>query len=336
MHERAQKGVGVHLVRAHTRVAARPVIVLGGLSIALAGAVVLALGHGAYGVPVGTVIDVVANHLGIDAGAVDAQQDAVLWTIRLPRVVLGLLVGAALASGGAALQGLFRNPLADPGIVGVQSGAAVSAVAAIVFGFTSVGFLVLPFVAFAGGLATTLIAYALARFGGRTEVVTIVLTGLAVNAIAGAGIGFLFFLADDEELRGAVFWTLGSLGTATWGKITIAAPFVLVSVAGLVWLAQRLDVLVLGDDAARHLGLHPERSRRLLIALTALATGAAVAVSGMIGFVGLVVPHVVRLVVGPGHRLLVPASALAGATLLVLATWPHAPSPSRRSCRSAC
>jgi iron complex transport system permease protein len=138
-------------------------------------------------------------------------------------------------------------------------------------------------------------------------------------AIAGAGIGFLFFLADDEELRGAVFWTLGSLGTATWDKITIAAPFVLVSVAALVWLAQRLDVLVLGDDAARHVGLHPERSRRTLIVLAALATGAAVSVSGMIGFVGLVVPHVVRLVVGPGHRLLVPASALAGATLLVLA-----------------
>ncbi len=293
---------------------------LGGLSALLLVAILLGVGIGAVRVPPGQVAAVLAGKLGIDLGiAVDPQQEAILWAIRLPRVALGALVGGGLALAGATLQAIFRNPLADPGLIGVASGASLGAVAAIVLGLSALGGLTLPVAAFAGGLVATLVVYAFARFEGRTEVVTLLLTGLAVNAIAGAGIGYLVFRATETEVRDAVFWTLGSLGGATWTTVLSALPFVALGTLVMPAFARQLNLLLLGEREARHLGVDTERVRLVLIVLVALTTGAAVAVAGTVGFVGLIVPHLVRLVAGPDNRIVLPACALAGAALLVLA-----------------
>jgi iron complex transport system permease protein len=293
---------------------------LAGLTALLVVAVLLGVGIGAVPIAPRQVIAIVAAHAGLDLGvAYTPEQDAVLWAIRLPRVVLGALVGAGLAVAGAALQGIFRNPLADPGLIGVSSGASLGAVLAIVVGVSAAGAFALPAAAFVGGLAATFVVYAFARSGGRTEVVTLLLTGLAVSAIASAAIGFLLFTATDAELRSVVFWSLGSLGSATWPSVAGAAPFVLAGVLLVPLFARPLDLLLLGEREARHLGVDTERVRLAVITLAALATGAAVAVAGVVAFVGLIVPHLVRLAAGPGHRVVLPASALGGAALLLLA-----------------
>jgi iron complex transport system permease protein len=254
--------------------------------------------------------------VGLNVGYTE-QQEAVLWAIRLPRILLAALVGGALALAGAVMQGIFRNPLADPGLIGVSSGAALGAVAAILFGVTALGPATLPVAAFAGGLLATLAVYVCARHGGRIEVVTLVLTGIAINAIAGAAIGFGTFLADDAQLRSIVFWSLGSVGGATWTAVAAIVPAMAFGFLLLPWWGRQLNLLVLGEREARHLGLETERTRFLLIVLSALVTGAAVSVAGVVGFVGLVVPHIIRLIAGPDHRVLLPASALGGAVLLL-------------------
>ncbi|HEY7707776.1 MAG TPA: iron chelate uptake ABC transporter family permease subunit [Gaiellaceae bacterium] len=295
-------------------------LLLGGLVVAVVASVLLGAGIGAVDIPARQVIAVIAGKLGLDLGiTVSPENEAILWAIRLPRVALGLLVGAGLAVAGATLQGIFRNPLADPGLIGVSSGASLGAVGAIVLGLSGLGAATLPVAAFAGALVATFAVYALARFEGRTEVVTLLLTGLAVNAIAGAGIGYLVFQATDSEIRDAVFWTLGSLGGATWTVVLSAAPFVLLGVFLMPAFARELNLLILGEREAAHLGVATERLRVVLIALVALTTGAAVAVAGTIGFIGLIVPHLVRLAAGPDNRIVLPASALAGAALLVFA-----------------
>ncbi|HET9444078.1 MAG TPA: iron ABC transporter permease [Acidimicrobiales bacterium] len=293
---------------------------LGGLTVVLAATILVSAGVGAVPIRPLQALAMLADRAGLHLGvAYSAQQDAVLWAIRLPRVVLGTVVGAGLGLSGAALQGVFRNPLADPGLIGVSSGAALGAVAAIVLGLGAVGAATLPVAAFAGGLAATLAVYALARRDGRTEVVTLVLTGVAVNAIVGAGIGLLTLLADDQQLRSLVFWSLGSLGSATWPAVAASAPLVALGLVLIPRFAVSLNLLVLGEREAFHLGVHPERVRMALVALCALTTGAAVAAAGIVGFVGLVVPHLVRLAWGPDHRLALPASALGGAIAVVVA-----------------
>lgn len=284
-------------------------------------AVLVSLGVGALPIAPAQSLAILADRLaGIDLGvAYDARQEAVMWSIRLPRVLLGVLVGAALGVAGAALQGVFRNPLADPGIVGVSSGASLGASVAIVGGVGALGSLTLPALAFAGALGAALLVYAVARRGGRTEVVTLVLTGLAVVAVVESAVGLLTSLADDDQLRDLTFWRLGSLGGATWDAVAMAAPLVLATVLLTPFLARPLDLLSLGEREAGHLGVDTERVRVAAIALAALGVGAAVAVAGTVVFVGLVVPHMVRLLAGPRHATLLPASAVGGALLLVLA-----------------
>ncbi|MGN6238914.1 MAG: FecCD family ABC transporter permease [Cellulosimicrobium cellulans] len=264
------------------------------------------------------VLGSVLHRLGLDLGPLPSHPngDAALWTIRFPRVVMAMTVGAALATAGAVMQGVFGNPLAEPGVVGVSAGAAVAACSTIVFGITVLGPWTIAVAAFVGGLLTTLLVYALARSQGRTEVVTLVLTGVAVNAVCGAGLAFLTFLGDTQAREQIVFWQLGSLNGTRWPYVAIVLPLVLVGIGVAVVLARRLDLLSLGERAARHLGVDVERLRIVCIVAVALLTGAAVAFCGIIAFVGLVVPHLVRMVVGPGHRVLVPASALGGAVLL--------------------
>ncbi len=244
----------------------------------------------------------------------------------MPRIVLGILTGAVLALSGAALQGLFRNPLADAGLLGVSSGAALGAVAFIVLAGSLppawqalAGRHGLPLAAFAGGLAVTLVAWQLARDGSGTSVTTLLLAGIAINALAGAGTGLLTYIASDEELRSLTFWTMGSLAWANWQDLAIITPWLLGGMALLVPLANPLDAFLLGENVAAHLGYPVERIKMALILITAVMVGAAVSMAGPIGFIGLLVPHLIRSLTGTSHRSLLPLSALAGALLMVSA-----------------
>jgi iron complex transport system permease protein len=291
-----------------------------GLAGLLVVAAVASLALGAFEIPPRSVVGILFDRAGIDLGLpFTPAQDAVLWQIRLPRTILGVLVGGALGIAGACLQSAFRNPLAEPAVIGVSSGAAVGAVGAIVLGTTFLGTRTIPALAFVGALVAVLVVYLAARSYGRTEVVTLILTGVAVSVIASAATGLLTYLADDEELRGIVFWTLGSLAGATWSTVGAVAPIIAVGVIGLACCARPLNLLTLGDREAAHLGVHVDRVRLVVIVLSALVTGAAVAVAGIVGFVGLVVPHLIRLIVGPDNRVLLPGSVLGGAALVLLA-----------------
>ncbi|MCE4266989.1 FecCD family ABC transporter permease, partial [Rhodococcus globerulus] len=245
--------------------------------------------------------------------------EVTLWEVRFPRVVLAICVGAALGCSGALLQGVFANPLAEPGVIGVSSGAAVGASAVIVVGGNFVAGWAIAAAAFVCGLLTTAIVYLFARHEGRTEVVTLVLTGVAVNAFAGGLIAFFTFIASPSARDQIVFWQLGSLNGATWNSVLVVAPMTVVGIAATMAIASRLDLLALGEHAARHLGVNVERLRQLAVLIVALLVSASVAFTGIILFVGLVVPHLMRIVVGPGHRALIPASALTGALVLLLA-----------------
>jgi iron complex transport system permease protein len=296
---------------------APPVLVAGSAGL-LVVAVVLGVGIGAYPIAPWDTARILLAHVGLPV-AVDPQQDAILWAIRLPRVLLGILVGGALAVSGAALQGVFRNPLADPTIVGVASGASVGAVAAILVGLSGAFYGGIQAAAFCGGIVAVLAVYALARHEGRTETITLVLVGVAVTAVAGALVGLMIAGADDDQLRDIVFWSLGSVGGATWPLVVATVPFVAVGAAVALSQSRTLDLLSLGEREAAHLGIAVERSRLVLVLALALATSAAVAAAGIVAFVGLIVPHVVRLVGGPSHRVVLPVSLLAGGALLALA-----------------
>ncbi len=280
----------------------------------------LSLTMGAAGLGPGRLLAVLGGQPLTVAEAV------VLYDIRLPRLAMGLLVGGALAVSGALLQGLFRNPRADPGIVGVGAGASLGAVLAIVLGGAlpagvialTAGQLV-PLAACVGGWLFTMALYRLASSQGRTQVATLLLAGIAMGAMAAAGIGVLIYLADDTQLRDLTFWSMGSLAGATWGKVLAILPLILLVFGLMPGLGRGLNALALGEAQALHLGIDVQRLKQRSVMATALATGAAVAVSGGIGFVGIVVPHLLRLAQGPNHRRLLPQAALLGAMLLVLA-----------------
>lgn len=268
--------------------------------------------------------DLMAYLTGSDS--LSSQDVVVLEAVRLPRTALGLLVGAGLAVSGAMMQGLFRNPLADPGIVGVTSGAALAAVLAIVLGGTVLAPLAvvfgnqfLPLMAFFGGLINTWLLYLIATKDGRTSTTALILSGIAIGALAAAVMGLMIFIADDRQLRDITFWSLGSLGGATFGRVLSILPFIVFVLGVIPFVARGLDALVLGDAAAFHMGVPVQRLKRIVIIAVAAACGSTVAVAGSIGFVGIVVPHLLRLVTGPSHRFLLPASALGGGALLLIA-----------------
>ncbi|MFD4404573.1 FecCD family ABC transporter permease [Nocardia sp. NPDC058499] len=293
-------------------------------TVAVLALVALAVASAAIGqVPTGPaeVAGSIAHRIGLDWGPLPAHPagEVTLWEVRFPRVLLAILVGAALATAGALLQGVFANPLAEPGVIGVSSGAAVGAGAVIVFGGAFVAAWSVAAAAFVAGLITTVLVYVLSRSGGRTEVVTLVLTGVAINAFAGGLIAFLLFVASPAARDQIVFWQLGSLNGATWDAVAVVAVLATVGIAAAVFVSPRLDLLALGESAARHLGVDVERLRRTVIVIVAVLTTAGVAFTGIILFVGLIVPHVVRMIVGPGHRALIPVSAVTGAVVLLAA-----------------
>ncbi|MFV2173022.1 FecCD family ABC transporter permease [Actinomadura sp. LOL_016] len=296
-------------------------LLLGGLGVALVVTVVVAAGLGQVRIPPAEVLGSIAHRVGLGVGPEPSgpQAENALWIVRFPRVVLAVVTGAALGCGGAMMQGVFGNPLAEPGVIGVSWGAAVGAATVIVFGLSAFGNWTIVLAAFVAGLATTLLVYGASRSAGRTESVTLLLTGIAVNAIATAALGLLMFVSTDDALRAITSWQLGSLASATWPAVAAVAPCAALGIAVAFACARRLDVLALGERPARQLGVDVERLRFTGIAVIALTTSAAVAFSGIIAFVGLVVPHLVRMLAGPGHRTLIPASALGGALLVVVA-----------------
>ncbi|MEM7404318.1 MAG: iron ABC transporter permease [Pseudomonadota bacterium] len=251
-------------------------------------------------------------------------QRTVLVEIRMPRVLLSLAVGASLAIAGAALQGLFRNPLADPGLIGVSSGAAVGAIAYIVIGAEfelpeSVAPYALPVAAVIGASAVTLCLYLFSQRYGQFNILTMLLAGIAINAIAGVGIGAFQYISDDAQLRTLVFWMMGSFGRASWDILIPALAIMFAALLALLRQSEQLDRLQLGEDQARHLGIDVVRLKRNVVLLTAAVVGSGVALSGIIGFIGLVVPHLVRMLGGMSHRYVLPGAALLGATLATLA-----------------
>ncbi len=299
-----------------------PVLVFAILIAGLLTVALLAATVGAAGIPLRRL----AAALGLAEADPTflARDQLVLWSIRIPRIAIAGMIGGLLALSGAIMQGLFRNPLADPALVGVSSGGALAAAATIVISDSalgaSLGFLrleLLPVAAFAGSLLTTIVLYRIASRDGRTSVAMFLLAGLAIAAIANAGLGLLVFVADDRQLRDITFWLLGSLSGATWPKAAMVAPVLLVALAVIPLIARGLDVLVLGEAEAFHTGIDVERLKRISIVLISAMTGVAVSICGVVGFVGIVVPHLLRIVIGPGHRLLLPASVCLGAILLI-------------------
>jgi len=291
------------------------------LGIGLVVAVLLSAALGQMQIPIVEAVGSLCRRAGLDCGAAPSHlnTDAVLWEVRFPRIVLAVFVGAALAAAGAIMQGVFGNPLADPGIVGVSSGAAIGASLMIVTGLAAGSAWNIPLGAFVTGVATALLIYSLSRTRGRTQVITLILVGVAVNAFGGAALALMTFAADTNQREQIVFWQMGSLAGALWEQIAIVLPLLAIGLLFAFLVSGRLDLLSLGDDAARHLGLNIERLRIQAILIVSILTATAVAFAGIIGFVGLVVPHVIRMVMGPGHKVLVPASALGGALLLVVA-----------------
>lgn len=290
-----------------------------GMLAALVAIAMISAGHGAYGIPIGDIAASLWNRMGIGGHALERVPESVLWDIRFPRVVLAVIVGACLGCAGAVMQGVFGNPLAEPGVIGISSGAAVGAVCAIALGMSIFGNWTVTIFAFVSGLITVFVVYSLSRQGGRTEVITLILTGIAVNAFGGAAIGLFIFIADNSQLTAITFWQMGSLAQASWPKVMAVLPFAVIGLLIAPLYARRLDLLSLGERPARHLGVDVERMRVVLILVVAVLTAAAVAVSGIIGFVGLVIPHLLRMAAGPGHRFLVPGSALGGALILTAA-----------------
>lgn len=254
-----------------------------------------------------------------------AQIDTILFDIRLPRILLAIFVGAVLASTGAVMQGLFRNPLADPSLIGVSSGASVGASIMIVTaggaiqGGALVGLSLVSIGAFVGGFLATLLVYRLATSGMGTSVTTMLLAGIAIGALAGALNSLLSYFSDNDMLRQISLWQMGNLSGASWLKVSIMGVVAVLLMSLFPRDSKALNALLLGESEARHLGINVQWVKRRLITLTALGVGVSVAVAGLVGFVGLIMPHIIRLMIGPDHRWLIPASGLAGAVLLVIA-----------------
>ena len=311
--------------RGHKRWSPRAVLGLG-LALLVA-SFILGSARGAYAISPSQLWTVLTDGIGLTSGAATpSPEHMVFMNIRLPRLLLGVAAGAALGFSGALMQGLFRNPLADPGLIGVSSGAALAAGCTIVLGslwfpdmLRTLGSWTLVLMAFIGSLTVTVLVYALSQQDGGTRVGLMLLAGIAINALAGAGLGYLTFLASDEQLRNIQFWLLGSLGGARWSAVALVSGVVAVAAIAGLRLATPLNAIALGESQAALLGVPVERVKRLAILLTALAVGAVTATTGIIGFVGLVAPHCVRLIAGPDHRVVLPGSALLGAALVLVA-----------------
>ncbi|MGN8055008.1 FecCD family ABC transporter permease [Pedobacter sp. 22163] len=298
------------------------------LSVGLLLSICFSLALGAMRIPIKEVIGTLTQAMGfsIFGSAGHGINEGVIMMIRLPRTLMGVLVGAALGISGAAIQGIFRNPLAEPSLVGISAGASLMAVLIIAFEtllFSSLsqllGYYLLAFGAFAGAGITAMLVYNLSKINGQANVSTMLLAGIAINAMAGALTGLVTYLADEQKLRSITFWMMGSLGGATWQNVSCLFPFVIIPVIGLPFLAKGLNLFAIGENQVELIGLNPNRIKIMVVVLATMAVGASVAVSGIIGFIGLLIPHLTRLLGGVDHRFVLPVSALMGALVLTLA-----------------
>ncbi len=305
----------------HRSLVSRLAVSFSFLIVALAIVVVIAVSIGPVSIPFSSTVSVILGHLGISTGVdVGVTDQRIIDYIRLPRIIVAGMVGMALALSGATMQALFRNPMADPGIIGVSAGGAVGAVLSIALGVSGNFYLAQPIFAFAGAMSSAFLVYFLAAIGGRFSMSTLLLAGIAVSSFLGAIIStVLIIVPDNNSLREIIFWLAGGLDSRTWEHVQISAPFILAGSALLILTSRELNLLMIGDDEARSMGISLNIVRPVLLVLASLITGVAVSVSGTIAFVGLVVPHMVRLVVGPDHRILLPVSAIGGAVFMILA-----------------
>ena len=286
--------------------------------------VIIATSLGAFKIEFKQCVNIIINLFGAENySEFTIPQYNVLLNIRLPRVLLSMMIGAALAVSGAGLQGLFRNPLADPGLIGISAGAMLAASIAIILGlqFTNgfLGYYSISFATFLGAISTTIIVFRLSKSDKSTNIATMLLAGIAINALAGAVTGFIIYLSNDDQLRDITFWSLGSLGGADWEKIIALIPLTILPIIMIARLSKKLDVFALGESEAICLGVNVNTMKRKLIIWVTITVGSCVAISGMIGFIGLLIPHITRLLVGPKHRNLIWISAILGALVLSVA-----------------
>jgi iron complex transport system permease protein len=305
----------------------KDVVVLTILSIALVVVFLFSLSVGQMFIPVQEIALIFLKKVGLFTSAsTDAVHETVLWSIRLPRLVMTTLIGVALGVSGAALQGLFRNPLVEPGLIGVSSGASLAVVSVIVFGSYlsldqhSLGMsVIMPVFAFAGGLLATLFVMQIGKTLGHSTVAMLILAGVAVNALCGALMGLAIFNATENQLHMFMFWTLGDLGGASWSNLAIASPVLVIGSVFLLRYSNALNAIALGESEAFHMGVDVSRTKRSIVLLSALTVGTSVSLAGAIGFVGLVVPHLIRVSFHSDNRLVMPASAIGGPILLITA-----------------
>ncbi len=300
----------------------RPGLVLGLMTGVLLVALLVAASLGTVSIPPGDIASIVLRHVvGISTGGPWTEtQDTIVWQLRLPRVLGAALVGAALSAAGVLFQGLLRNPLADPYLLGTSSGAALAATIALLVPVSVglLGFALVPFAAFAGALGAVLMVYQIARIGSRTPITTLLLAGFAASSMMAAAMSFLMLL-NQNTLQHVVLWTMGGISASGWDALMVIGPLIGAGIVAAYAMTTDLNAFLLGEEQAAALGVPVERSKFTVLIIGSLLTGAAVSISGLVGFVGLIVPHVVRLVIGPDHRLLLPASLLTGGSFLVLA-----------------
>lgn len=281
---------------------------------------IASLAYGQIDVPLKHILDIIAFKLGLTGAESSFTQEemAIIWYIRLPRLIVALLVGAALGIAGATMQGIFGNPLADPGIVGVSAGAAVGAVISMVLGISAYNMFVMPVFAFAGSVLAVCLTVFLAMRNGKIPVMTLLLAGVAVGMLLGAVTSGLLTIMNQRQLQQYLFWMVGGLDYRRWEHVYMALPAITAGIVILLLLARHLNILALGESEARAVGMPVVPFRLGLLAVASMVTASAVCVSGNIGFVGLVMPHMMRIIFGPDHRVMLPASALGGALFLVL------------------
>ena len=305
----------------------QPKFILGLLLGALCISILCSLAWGAMSIAPLDVLKIIGSKLGFsNLNDITAAEVHVLWNIRLPRTLAAIFIGAGLSIAGAAIQGLFRNPLADPGLVGISSGASLAAAIAILLGISTsglgnivLGTSALSLFAFIGAAITAIIVYRLSTVEGKTQISTMLLAGVAINALTMAGVGFITNLADESQLRDITFWMLGSLGGISWSSLVFVFPITVLVLIFLPRLGGGLNGFALGEENAAYLGINVKRMKWQVLLFSTLAVGIAVAVSGVIGFVGLVIPHLIRLLIGPDNKLVLPFSMLGGAILLTTA-----------------
>jgi iron complex transport system permease protein len=294
------------------------------LVLALIITAIISLNVGSVQVPLSDTLSIIGKHIPflgslIDSSSVTPQNEAIILEVRLPRIIAGILIGAALAAAGVLYQGVFKNPMADSYVLGVSAGAAVGASISILsgIGFVFLGLRLVQVAAFIGALSAMFLVYNISRVGSRVPVTTLLLCGIAVNFFLFAVVGLMEVIAGDE-LQNIVFWLIGGYSNVSWSDIWAVLPFILIGIVAAYFYVRDLNLLAMGEETAHNLGVNVERSKQILLVLASLITAAAVSICGLIGFVGLMIPHLTRLVIGPDHRILLPTSTIVGAIFLVI------------------